>query len=61
MKKQLAEDMVSFIAPIRTRVNEILDDETYLKNVMKVGAEKAVASAEATMQVVRNSMGLDYF
>ena len=61
MKKQLAEDMVSFIAPIRKRVNEILDDETYLKNVMKAGAEKAVASAEATMQVVRNSMGLDYF
>jgi tryptophanyl-tRNA synthetase len=61
MKKQLAEDMVSFIAPIRNRVNEILQDETYLKNVMKMGAEKAVASAEATMQVVRNSMSLDYF
>jgi tryptophanyl-tRNA synthetase len=61
MKKQLAEDMVSFIAPIRIRVNEILRDEPYLKNVMKLGAEKAVASAEATMQVVRNSMSLDYF
>jgi tryptophanyl-tRNA synthetase len=61
MKKQLAEDMVNFIAPIRKRVNEILDDETYLKNVMKAGAEKAVSSAEATMQVVRSSMGLDYF
>jgi tryptophanyl-tRNA synthetase len=61
MKKQLAEDMVNFIAPIRKRVNEILDDETYLKNVMKVGAEKAVASAEATMQIVRNSMSLEYF
>lgn len=61
MKKQLAEDMVSFIAPIRKRVNEILDDQTYLKNVMRAGAEKAVASAEATMQIVRNSMNLDYF
>jgi tryptophanyl-tRNA synthetase len=61
MKKQLAENMVSFIAPIRERVNEILADETYLKNVTKAGAEKAVASAEATMQVVRNAMGLDYF
>jgi tryptophanyl-tRNA synthetase len=61
MKKQLAEDMVNFITPIRKRVNEILDDETYLKNVMKAGAEKAVASAEATMQVVRKSMRLDYF
>jgi tryptophanyl-tRNA synthetase len=61
MKKQLAEDMVSFIAPIRKRVNEILNDQTYLKNVMRAGAEKAIASAEATMQIVRNSMSLDYF
>ena len=61
MKKRLGEDMVNFIAPIRKRVNEILDDETYLKNVMKAGAEKAVASAEDTMQVARKSMGLDYF
>ena len=61
MKKQLAEDMVSFIAPIRERVNEILDDETYLKNIMKRGAEKAIASAEATMQLVRNAMGLNYY
>lgn len=61
MKKQLAEEMVKFIAPIRTRVNEILGDEKYLQQVMKQGAEKAVASAEATMQVVRNAMGLNYF
>jgi tryptophanyl-tRNA synthetase len=61
MKKQLAEDMVNFIAPIRKRVNEILDNETYLKKIMKMGAEKAVSSAEATIQLVRTSMKLNYF
>ena len=61
MKKDLAEQMVRFIAPIRKRVHDILDDETYLKNVMKAGAEKAIASAEDTMRAVRNSMGLNYF
>jgi tryptophanyl-tRNA synthetase len=61
MKKQLAEDMVSFIAPIRTEVNEILNNEKYLQEVMKQGAEKAVASAEATMKIVRNAMGLNYY
>lgn len=61
MKKKLAEDMVNFIAPIRRRVNEILDDETYLKKIMKMGAEKAVANAEVTMQQVRSSMSLNYF
>jgi tryptophanyl-tRNA synthetase len=61
MKKQLAEDMVNFIAPIRSKVNAILNDETYLKEVMEKGAAKANASANATMKVVREAMGLNYF
>lgn len=61
MKKQLAEDMVNFIQPIRTRVNEILQDEAYLKKVMVMGAEKASASAAATMKLVREAMGLKYY
>jgi tryptophanyl-tRNA synthetase len=61
MKKQLAEDMVQFISPIRTKVNSILRDEQYLKKVMTQGAEKANESAKATMKLVRESMGLNYF
>jgi tryptophanyl-tRNA synthetase len=61
MKKQLAEDMVGFIAPIRARVNDILANEAYLQQVMGDGAEKARASAQATMQLVRAAMGLKYF
>lgn len=60
MKKQLAEDMVNFISPIRTRVNTILHDEKYLKEVMEKGAEKARASAHKTMTLVREAMGLVY-
>jgi tryptophanyl-tRNA synthetase len=61
MKKQLAEDMVNFIAPIRGKVNAILNDEKYLQKVMEQGAEKARASAKATMSLVREAMGLNYF
>lgn len=61
MKKQLAEDMVNFISPIREKVNAILSDEKYLQQVMEQGAEKARESAAATMIVVREAMGLDYF
>ena len=61
MKKQLAEDMVNFIAPIRNKVNEILNNEKYLAEVMKQGAKKAIASAEATMKLVRNAMALNYY
>ena len=61
MKKQLAEDMVRFISPIREKVNSILGNENYLKQVMEQGAEKARKSAEATIELVREAMGLKYF
>ena len=61
MKKQLSEDMVKFIAPIREKVNNILGNEKYLKEVMETGAEKARKSAGATMKLVREAIGLNYF
>jgi tryptophanyl-tRNA synthetase len=61
MKKQLAEDMVQFISPIRQKINDILPDKKYLKQVMEMGAEKANKSANATMKLVREAMGLNYF
>ncbi len=61
MKKQLAEDMIRFIAPVRTRAIEILADEKYLEKVMKQGAEKAIDSAEKTMQLTTEAMGLNYY
>ncbi len=61
MKKQLAGDMVKFITPIRDKAKDILSNETYLKKIMKTGAEKARQSAETTMQSVRKNMGFQYF
>lgn len=61
MKKQLAEDMVRFIAPIREKAEAIQQDTDYLKKVMIQGAEKARASAKATMDVVRQAIGLNYY
>ncbi len=61
MKKQLAEDMVKFITPIREKAESIRNNTTYLKEVMEKGAEKARRSAKATMELVREAMGLNYF
>jgi tryptophanyl-tRNA synthetase len=61
MKKQLAEDMVNFISPIRKKVNDILADKKYLQQVMESGAAKAIASAEATMKLTRKGIGLNYY
>jgi tryptophanyl-tRNA synthetase len=61
LKKQLGEDMVKFITPIRQKALDIMHDEKYLQRVMESGAQKARASAASTMQVVRSAMGLSYF
>ena len=55
------EDMVTFIAPVRERTREILDDESYLKKVIDMGAEKARKSASATIEKARELEGLKYF
>jgi len=61
LKKQLAEDMVNFISPIREKVDAILNDEKKLKQIMEQGAEKANKSAAATMKLVREAIGLNYY
>lgn len=61
MKKQLAEDMIAYISPIRKRARDIRGDETYLKNILEEGAAKANKNANQTMQLVREAMGLKYF
>ena len=61
MKKQLAEDMVNFIAPIREKTESIRNDEKYLRQIMEKGAEKARKSAAATMEKVREAIGLKYY
>ena len=60
-KKQLAEDMIRFMAPIREKAAQLQKDKSYLEMVMKQGAEKARASATATMEIVRKAMGLNYY
>jgi tryptophanyl-tRNA synthetase len=61
LKKQLGEDMVKFISPIREKVNAILGDENYLRKVMEQGADKARKSAEVTIELVREAIGIKYF
>lgn len=61
MKKQLAEDIVKFITPIREKADTIRNDIKYLEEVMEKGADKARKSAKATMELVKEAMGLKYF
>ncbi|MBQ4278989.1 MAG: tryptophan--tRNA ligase [Rikenellaceae bacterium] len=58
LKKQLAEDIIKTVAPIRERINDIIADEAYLGRVVREGAEKARESANATVSEVRRIMGI---
>jgi tryptophanyl-tRNA synthetase len=60
LKKDLGEDMVNFIAPIRQKAADLLNDEKTLKEIMEKGAAKANKSANETMKVVREAMGMNY-
>ena len=61
LKKQLAEDMITFTTPIRERIQEIYNDTDYLRKVMKMGAEKARESASKTVRDVREIIGYKSF
>ncbi len=57
LKKQLAEDMIRFTAPIRERILELDADQDYLDKVARMGAEKARESARKTIREVREIIG----
>jgi len=61
LKKQLAEDIIKVTAPIRERIIEIENDESYLRKVTTEGAEKARESASKTIRQVREIMGFKPF
>ena len=57
LKKQLAEDIINFCSPIRERIMEYAANPDNLDKVAAAGAEKARASAVATMKEVRKLIG----
>lgn len=61
MKKQLAEDILKITLPIRERILEIRNDDDYIGRVARQGAEKARERAAATLEEVRQIMGIRRF
>lgn len=56
-KMQIAQDMISFLRPIRERIMHYHADEKLLYQAAEKGLEAAKKSAEATMKEVRAVMG----
>ena len=58
MKKQLAEDMITFTNPLREKINEISKNDELIKKVSRQGAEKARESARQTLDASRKAIGI---
>jgi len=61
LKKQIAEDIIAFNAPIREKIIALSDDAEYLRKVISMGKDKAKASASKTIKEVREIIGFKHF
>lgn len=61
LKKQLAEDIIKAVTPIRERIEAVKNDDAYLRRVTAEGAAKARESAAKTVEDVRQIMGIRPF
>ncbi|TIC84303.1 tryptophan--tRNA ligase [Nocardioides sp. GY 10127] len=57
LKKDLAEVVVGFVTPFRDRTLELLDDQAYLTEVLRKGAEQAREVAAGTLKDVYSRVG----
>jgi len=61
MKKQLAEDIILAVKPIRERINDIYSNTEFLHRVVTEGQQKARESASKTLKEVRSIIGFKPF
>lgn len=61
MKKQLAEDMEAFVAPLRERITDMLANRDMVAKAAATGQEKARESAAKTIKEVRETIGFKPF
>jgi len=59
-KKELIENMIQFLEPIRKRRAYFEEHPDEVKDILKTGTIKGQQRAKETMQLVRKSMKIDY-
>ncbi|MBG0782996.1 MAG: tryptophan--tRNA ligase [Bacteroidales bacterium] len=61
LKKQLAEDIISFTEPLRDKILSLSGDEVAISKAARIGADKARESARKTIREVREIIGFRPF
>ncbi|MEI3229881.1 MAG: tryptophan--tRNA ligase [Gordonibacter pamelaeae] len=60
LKKYVTESVNAYLAPIRARREELLGDMDYIEDVLHEGNRRANEIADATLDEVRETMGMVY-
>ena len=58
VKKKLSDLLISEICPIGKKINKLMDDKSYLLEILKKGSEKARIISEENLKNVRVKIGL---
>ena len=58
LKTKLAEVLINEITPVGKEIQKLLQEKSYLKNVLKKGSEKANIIAEENLKNIREKIGL---
>lgn len=58
LKKEVADMVISKLAPFQQRYREIMEEPGYLEGVLRQGAERVTPIANATVKLVKQRMGL---
>lgn len=61
LKKQLAADICKLTLPIKERIDEVFNDDDFMRRVTRQGRDKARESASATLSLVRKAVGFKVF
>lgn len=59
-KRLIAEQLIEFLEPVRTRRQELIRDRDTLLDILRDGSRVARERARETMEAVRQAMKLDY-
>lgn len=59
-KRLIAEQLIAFLEPVRTRREELLRDRDTLLDILRDGSRAARERARETMETVRQAMKLEY-
>ena len=59
LKEGVAESIINALAPIRMRYEEICEDEAYLDEIIKHGADRARTMADKTLVLVKERIGIN--